>query len=77
MNLKIDSHTQKLMRYGIIFSFLILLSSILVILYYNTFYPHPYLYSIGVLLFQAGTTYLFSFIFCGFAFIKIKQDLGQ
>lgn len=77
MNLKLDNYTKKIMKYGIIFSFLVLISSIFVIFYYDIFYPHPYLYSIGILLFQAGTTYLFSFLFCGFAFTKIKQDLGQ
>ena len=73
--MKLDIATQKVVNYGIIFSSFILLASILTLIYYNFFYLHPLVYNIGILLFQAGTTYFFCFLFGGFAFNKIKEDL--
>ena len=70
--MKLDIATQKVVNYGIIFSSFILFA----LVYYNFFYLHPLIYNIGILLFQAGTTYFFCFLFGGFAFNKIKEDLN-
>ena len=74
--MQIDNSTKKIVHYGIIFSSFILLLSILTLAYYNFFYLHPLIYQIGVLLFQVGTTYFFCFLFGGFAFSKIKEELN-
>lgn len=73
--MKLDNSVKKVMNYGIIFSSFILLASILTLVYYNFFYLHPLVYNIGILLFQAGTTYFFCFLFGGYAFTKIKEDM--
>ncbi len=74
--MKLDNSFKKIVHYGIIFSSFILLSSILTLTYYNFFYLHPLIYNIGLLLFQAGTTYFFCFLFGGFAFSKIREELN-
>ena len=74
--MNLDNSIKKIMHYGIIFSSFVLLVSILTLIYYNFFYLHPLIYNIGILLFQAGTTYFFSFLVGGFAFNKIKDDLN-
>ncbi len=73
--MKLDNSVKKVMNYGLVFSSFILLASILTLIYCNYFYLHPLIYSIGVLLFQAGTTYFFCFLFGGYAFTKIKEDI--
>ena len=72
--MKLDNSVKKVTNYGLIFSSFILLASILTLVYYNFFYLHPLVYNIGILLFQAGTTYFFCFLFGGYAFTKIKED---
>lgn len=72
--LNFDSPIKKLVKKGSVFSLNILFIATLILFTYETFYSSPFLYTIGILIFKTGITYLCTFFAFGIAFNKIKNQ---
>ena len=71
----IDSNIIKTTKSGFIFSFLVTITSILILLTYMTFYSSPELYYIGLTLFKTSLYFAIEFLVCAFAFDTIKKQM--
>lgn len=73
--LNIDKSIKSLVKNGSIFSFYILFIATILLFTYETFYSSPILYTVGILIFKTGITYLCTFFAFGFAFNEIKNQI--
>lgn len=71
-----DTSIISLMKNGIKFSFYINIISNIFLLMYDFYFCSPSIYYIGISLFKTSLFFIVSFIICGFAFSKIKKELG-
>ena len=72
---KFESLTKKIIKYGFIFSFILSITSSIILFTYINFYSTPELYYIGLSLFKTSLTFAVEFIICGFAIDTIKKQL--
>lgn len=73
-NIKIEnSNTQKLVKKGILFSFLLTIISTFILLIYHLFYANPITFYIGISLFKSSLFFLCFFIIFGIAFDTINK----
>ncbi len=70
-----DNSIKYIVRKGAIFAFNIIYIATTILFVYEAFYPNPFVYDIGILVFRMGVTYMAAFLACGFAFSKIKQEM--
>ena len=70
----IDSSIKVLMKKGSYFCLFILWISSVLLATYELFYNSPDLYYIGLSVFKLGIIFYVTFLCCGFAFNKIKED---
>ena len=70
LNIKI----KKIMKYGFIFSLLIVIISSLILFTYNLFYGSPILYYIGLSFFKLGIIYFVAFLCFGFSFNNLLNE---
>ena len=73
--LNIDNSIKSLVKSGSIFSLSILFLATIVLFTYEAFYSSPLLYTVGILVFRTGITYLSTFFAFGFAFNEIKNQI--
>lgn len=73
--LNIDKSIMHLVKHGSLFSLNILFIATVILFVYECFYSSPTLFSVGILVFKIGITYLSMFIACGFVFNEIKKEM--
>ena len=72
----LDCKTKKIMRIGLIVSFVLCLISSFSLFTYETFYSIPTLFYIGISLFRTSLMFACSFLICGIGFDTIKNEIG-
>ena len=72
----LDCKTKKIMRIGLIVSFVLCLISSFSLFTYETFYSIPILFYIGISLFKTSLMFACSFLICGIGFDTIKNEIG-
>ncbi len=72
----LDCKTKKIMRIGLIVSFVLCLISAFSLFTYETFYSIPTLFYIGISLFRTSLMFACSFLICGISFDTIKNEIG-
>ena len=72
----LDCKTKKIMRIGLICSFILCLISAFSLFTYETFYSIPTLFYIGISLFRTSLMFACSFFICGIGFDTIKNEIG-
>lgn len=70
----IDKKILKIMKSGLIYSFLFCILAALILLAYE-FSNLPTLFYVGISLFKSGLFFIVAFTICGFAFNKIIHEL--
>ena len=71
----IDEKIKKVMKYGIIFCFILTIISCFILVIYDLFYSSPTLYKIGIYIFKNSILFASAFLGFGLVFDKIKKDL--
>lgn len=67
--------TNKILKGGLNFCFILCLFSVSILLTYNLFVPSPIVYYIGISLFRLSLIFGIEFIICGFVTDRIKKEL--
>ena len=70
----IDTKIIKIVKIGVKISFILCLISSFVLITYNL-NSNPLTFYIGISLFESSLFYIITFIICGYAFNKIKNDI--
>lgn len=65
----------KIMKYGLIFCFIICILSVLILFTYDFAFPSPFMYYIGINLLKLSLIFGIEFIICGFIVDGIKKQL--
>ena len=71
----LDVKTLKILKSGLIFSFIICLLSIFLLLSYIFFFAFPTIYYIGLLMFQLSLSFAIEFIICAIVVDFIKKNI--
>jgi len=71
----LDVKTLKILKSGLIFSFIICLLSIFLLLSYIFFFTFPTLYYIGLLMFQLSLSFAIEFMICAVVVDSIKKNI--
>ena len=71
----LDVKTLKILKNGLIFSFMICLLSIFLLLAYIFFFTFPTLYYVGLLMFQLSLSFAIEFIICAIVVDSIKKNI--
>jgi hypothetical protein len=71
----LDRLTFKIMKYGLIFCFIICILSVLILFTYNFSLSSPFMFLIGINLFKISLIFGIEFIVCGFIVDGIKKQL--
>ncbi len=71
----LDVKTLKILKSGLIFSFIICLLSIFLLLSYIFFFAFPTIYYIGLLMFQLSLSFAIEFIICAIVVDSIKKNI--
>ncbi len=71
----LDKITFKIMKHGLTFCFIICILSGIILLTYDFAFPSPFMYYIGIRLFQLSLIFGIEFIICGFVVDGIKKQL--
>ena len=71
----LENKTKKIMKYGFISAFIVLILSATILYTYINYYPSPDLYYIGLQVFKIGLIIGISSFVCGFAIDTIKKEL--
>lgn len=72
----IDELDLKIMKNGLKFSFIILIISSIILVFYLCFRNNIFLYTLGLLLFKTSTYFAIEFIICGVIVDSIKKGLA-
>ncbi len=72
---KLENKTKKIMKYGYISAFIVLIISATILYTYINYYPSPDLYYIGLEIFKIGLIIGISSFVCGFSVDTIKKEL--
>ena len=71
----LDKNIKKIMKYGLLFCFMLAIISCIVLVIYKLFYDSPTLYKLGIYIFRNSILFSSMFFACGIAFDKIKKEL--
>ena len=71
----LDKLTFKIMKYGLKFCFFICILSILILITYNLNIFSPFMYYIGINLFELSMIFGIEFVICGIVVDSIKKQL--
>ena len=72
----LDTKIKKILRRGIIFSFIISIFSTFLLFTYQYFYEIPNLYYAGLSLFKSSLMFGCSFVMCAIGFDTIKKEMA-
>ncbi len=70
----LDSKIAKIMKFGMIISFIIALIATTTLITYEIFYSLPTLFYIGISLFRASLTFAVMFFICAIGFDTLKNE---
>lgn len=72
----LDAKVVKVMKAGLIFSFIFCILSSMILLTYETLYSLPTLFHIGISLFRTSLSFAVTFFICGIGFDTVQKEIG-
>ena len=71
---KFDNRVKKIMKQGMLISFIICILATISLLTYETIYPLPMLFTVGFSIFRTGLMFIVAFLICGIGFDTITKQ---
>lgn len=72
-----DKKTNKILKYGLYFCFILCTISIFILITYNFIFAIPFLYYIGLSLFKLSLVFGIEFIICSLVVDGIKKEMSN